>query len=141
MALAVLTAGSLIASLFARPDALTNYKAYPALFAIPGIVALTLAGIIYFARKEEDKKAFLSSCLYLAFMLVGAAAALYPTLLPSSADRALDITVDKAMSGPHTLAIGLIWWAFGMCLAAVYFTVVYRMFRGKVALEEGGYGH
>jgi hypothetical protein len=28
-----------------------------------------------------------------------------------------------------------------MCLALTYFVVVYRMFRGKVTLEDGGYGH
>ena len=30
---------------------------------------------------------------------------------------------------------------FGMVLAIVYFVVVYRMFRGKVTLDGGGYGH
>ena len=74
-------------------------------------------------------------------MLVGAAAALYPRLLPSSIDPARDITIQAALSGPHTLHVGLLWWAFGMCLAAVYFTVVYRMFRGKVSLQGGGYDH
>lgn len=140
-ALVALTLVSLIASLFARPDALVNYKAHPFLFLVPVIVALALAGMVYFVRKGDDKKSFLCSCAYLAFMLVGTAVALYPTLLPSSGDRALDITIDKAISGPHTLAVGLAWWAIGMCLAVVYFAVVYRMFRGKVVLEEGGYGH
>ena len=74
-------------------------------------------------------------------MLVGAAVALYPRLLPSSNDPANDITIQKAISGPHTLQVGLIWWGFGMCLAGVYFVVVYRMFRGKVSLEGSGYGH
>ena len=36
---------------------------------------------------------------------------------------------------------GLAWWAFGMLLALTYFVIVYRMFRGKVTLEGGGYGH
>jgi len=35
----------------------------------------------------------------------------------------------------------LIWWGLGMCLALLYFVVVYRMFRGKVRLEDAGYGH
>lgn len=77
----------------------------------------------------------------LAFMLVGAAVALYPRLLPSSSDASRDITIENALSGPHTLHLGLIWWTFGMSLAAAYFVIVYRMFRGKVSLEGGGYGH
>jgi hypothetical protein len=52
-----------------------------------------------------------------------------------------DITVEKALSGPHTLRVGLAWWAFGMCMAFTNFVIVSRMFRGKVSLESGGYGH
>jgi cytochrome d ubiquinol oxidase subunit II len=61
--------------------------------------------------------------------------------LPSSNDPALDITIAKALSGPHTIRVGLIWWGFGMLLAALYFTIVYRMFRGKVSASSEGYGH
>jgi cytochrome d ubiquinol oxidase subunit II len=74
-------------------------------------------------------------------MLVGAAASLYPRLLPSSSDPARDLTVTNAISGPYTLRVGLVWWAVGMVLAVGYFVVIYRMFRGKVTLDGGGYGH
>jgi cytochrome bd ubiquinol oxidase subunit II len=74
-------------------------------------------------------------------MLVGAATALYPRLLPSSGDASRDITIQKALSGPHALRVGLVWWAFGMCLAVMYFVIVYRMFKGKVSLAGGGYEH
>jgi len=76
----------------------------------------------------------------LAFRSVGAALGLYPRLLPSTTAPQYDITVEKA-SGPHTLRVGLAWWAFGMCMAFTYFVIVSRMFRGKVSLESGGYGH
>jgi cytochrome d ubiquinol oxidase subunit II len=141
VALLALTVVSLPASIFARGDALANYRAYPIAFAVPVVVLLTLFGIIYFSRKEDDRKSFICSCLYLSFMLVGAAVALYPRLLPSSGDASRDITIQKSLSGPHTLHVGLIWWALGMCLAIMYFVVVYRMFRGKVTLGDSGYGH
>ena len=137
----VLTIIGVPASIIARPDGLANYRTYPALFVIPAIVLLALIGIIHFARKQQDRKAFACSCLYLAFMLTGAAVALYPRLLPSSEARGRDITVQAALAGPHTLRVGLIWWAFGICLALIYFIIVYRMFRGKVTLESQGYGH
>lgn len=94
-----------------------------------------------FSRRGDDRKAFASSCVYLAVMLVGAAVGLYPRLLPSSNDPSMDITIAKALSGPHTLQVGLIWWLLGMLLALLYFTVVYRMFRGKVSAGSEGYGH
>jgi cytochrome d ubiquinol oxidase subunit II len=74
-------------------------------------------------------------------MLLGAAIGLYPRLLRATTGSAYDITIDNALSGPHTLRIGLIWWSFGMLLAVGYFVLVYRMFRGKVSLEAGGYEH
>lgn len=137
----ILTAVSLPASMTVRADALQNYRAHPVLFVFPLLLLLSMLAAIYYSRGHEDRKAFVSSCLYLAFMLVGAAVALYPRLLPSSNDPSRDITIDRALSGPHTLRVGLAWWAFGMCLAVMYFVVVYRMFRGKVSLEGGGYGH
>jgi len=129
------------ASIVARPDSLANYREYPIAFIVPIAVLLTLLGIIYFSRREDDRKSFTCSCLYLAFMLVGAAVALYPRLLPSSGDVSRDITIEKALSGPHTLHVGLIWCAFEMCLAVTYFVIVYRMFRGKVTLADSSYGH
>ena len=73
-------------------------------------------------------------------MLVGAAAAMYPNLLVSSTDPSLNITVYNAHSGEHAMAVGLIWWSFGMALAAGYFVFVYRMFRGKIAAGSTGHG-
>ena len=139
--LIVLTVVSLPASIFVRRDTLDNYRAFPLAFAVPVLVLLSLAGIFVFSRKGDDRKAFSSSCIYLAVMLVGAVVGLYPRLLPSSNDASLDITIAKALSGPHALHVGLIWWAIGMALALLYFVIVYRMFRGKVVAGESGYGH
>lgn len=139
--LAALTVISLPASIIVRGDTLANYKSYPVAFAVPLLVLLSLIGIFHFSRQGNARTAFACSCSYLALMLVGAAMGLYPRLLPSSSDPARDITIPKALSGPHTLHIGLVWWAFGMLLALTYFAIVYRMFRGKVSLEGAGYGH
>jgi cytochrome d ubiquinol oxidase subunit II len=141
IALLALTIVSVPATTIVRPDTLGNYTVHPVLFVIPAIVLGALISILYFLRNQDDGKAFAGSCLYLAFMLTGAAVALYPRLLPSSVDPSRDITTQKALSGPHTLRVGLAWWGLGMCLALMYFVIVYRMFRGKVRPEDGGYGH
>ena len=92
----------------------------------------------HWAAAGNERGAFLCSGAYLVLMLVGAAAAVYPNLLLSTTDPALNITVYNAHSGEHSLKIGLIWWSFGMALAIGYFVFVYRMFRGKIA--AGGHG-
>lgn len=139
--LLLLTIMSLPASVIARADMLNNYRNYPLLFIVPLIVLLSLLGIIHFIRKSADRNAFTCSCAYLAIMLVGAAIGLYPRLLPATTGAANDITVENALSGPYALHVGLIWWSFGMILAVGYFVFVYRMFRGKVSLDGGGYEH
>jgi cytochrome d ubiquinol oxidase subunit II len=141
IALFAITVISLIATTSVRAEALTNYYAFPPAFVIPIAVLGALGGMLYFTRREADRKAFASSCVYLVSMLVGAAVSLYPRLLPSSSDTARDITVQNALSGPYAMRVGLVWWSLGTVLAIVYFVVIYRMFRGKVTLDGGGYGH
>ena len=96
--------------------------------------------VLSFTKQRKPLAAFLSSCLYLVFMLVGAAAGLYPTLLPSSSDPSRNITIASALAGPHSLHVGLIWWSIGLVLALAYFFTSYWLFRGKVT-AEAGYGH
>ena len=65
-------------------------------------------------------------------MLAGACWGVYPTLLPATTGSDRDITLARAISGPHTLAVGLAWWSFGMTLAVAYVVFVYSRFKGKV---------
>jgi cytochrome d ubiquinol oxidase subunit II len=74
-------------------------------------------------------------------MLAGAAAGLFPVLLPAVGTEGRDITVALALAGPHTLQVGLVWWCLGMLLALSYFAVVYWLFRGKVSEDAESYGH
>lgn len=131
-----LTVISLVATLYIRPSLLANYEHFPFLYAIPVLVAASLVAIWWNDRKGNELAAFLSSCAYLIFMLVGAAAAVYPNLLLSTTDPALNITVYNAHSGEHSLSVGLIWWSLGLAIAIGYFVFVYRMFRGKVTLDS-----
>ena len=140
-ALVLVTLISLWATLSIRPQLLQNYRQYPVLFLIPVLVAASLAAMLFYRRKGSDTGAFLSSCAYLVFMLVGAAAAVYPNLLVSTTNPELNITVYNAHAGPYALSIGLIFWSFGMALAIAYFIFVYRMFRGKVGAPAGGGGY
>ncbi len=138
--LLVITVLSLFATTYVRPDTLDNYKLHPAGYLIPLLVLASLLGIFYFTRKQQERRAFAASCTFLATMMAGAAYALYPTLLPAVGTAGHSITVSEALSGSHTLHVGLVWWSFGTLLAVLYFVVVYRMFRGKVSLDSG-YGH
>ncbi len=137
--LVALTAFSLFATMVVRPSSLDNYYAYPVTFVIPVGVIASLLGIWFLNRNGQAVKAFLCSCLYLFFMLAGACWGLYPTLLPATTGTDRDITLNRALSGPHTLQIGLVWWLFGMTLAVCYEVFVYSRFRGKADLGTAGH--
>jgi cytochrome d ubiquinol oxidase subunit II len=140
-ALVLVTAISLAATLYIRPSLLDNYQRAPILYAIPSLVIASLFGMRRLSAQGNELGAFFASCSYLIWMLVGAAAAVYPNLLTSTTAPNLNITVYNAHSGEHGLAVGLIWWSFGMALATGYFVFVYRMFRGKLSRGSDGYGH
>ncbi len=137
LALALLTAASLAATLVIRPQVLDNFRSYPLGWAIPLIVAGALVAMPLYGRRGRDRAAFVASTAYLAAMLGGAAFALYPYLLPASTNPAWGLTVHNAKTGDYSLRVGLIWWGLGVVLAVGYFTFLYRSFRGKVALHEG----
>jgi cytochrome bd ubiquinol oxidase subunit II len=136
---AVLTLISLGATWFVRPSIKENYLAYPVGFLIPIVVCGSLVLMLAWTRKEKELLAFLASCIYITGMLVGAVFALYPVVLPASTDPAYNLTIYNAAAAHHGLSVGLVWWTLGMVLSVGYFVFIYRMFRGKVQLEGGGY--
>jgi cytochrome d ubiquinol oxidase subunit II len=114
---------------------------------IPVIVFGSLAVMIYAMRhprdaapdQKKEKLAFVASALYIVGMLVGAAFALYPVVLPASTDPARNLTIYNTAASQHGLTVGLTWWIIGALLALAYFTLLFRMFKGKVRLEGQGY--
>jgi cytochrome d ubiquinol oxidase subunit II len=137
----LLTVISLPATVIARPNSLENYQHNPEAFLAPIAVFAGLAIAWLAQHRNAPRTAFLGSCLYLAAMLAGAAAGLFPVLLPNVSPQGHDITIANSLAGSHTLHVGLIWWSFGILLALFYFAVVYWLFRGKVPEDAGGYGH
>jgi cytochrome bd ubiquinol oxidase subunit II len=131
-ALLLVTLLSLAATLSIRPDLLANYRRFPILSIVPVAVAASLVMMRSFNRRGDDFRAFVASTVYLVSMMVGAAAAVYPNLLTSTTDPALNITVYNAAAGHYSLSVGLIFWGIGMAMAVGYFVFVYRMHRGKV---------
>jgi cytochrome d ubiquinol oxidase subunit II len=135
----LLTIVSLLATCWIRPQVLDNYREHPIGILVPVVVAGSLFVMFWAGRNGQEKMAFLGSCFYIVGMLVGAAFALYPVVLPASTDPSNSLTIQNSAAGHHGLTIGLTWWIIGMALALGYFVFVYRMFRGKVKLEDSGY--
>jgi len=133
-----LTLASLMATYFVKPEVMENYKNHSIGFLVPVLVVASLAVMLWAAPRGREKTAFLASSLYIIGMLVGAAFALYPVVLPAR-DHQYDLTIYNSSAGAYGLHVGLVWWVLGAALAIAYFVFIYRMFGGKVQLEEGHY--
>jgi cytochrome d ubiquinol oxidase subunit II len=141
IATVALTVVGIPATVLARPASLNNYKGHPVAFLVPLAVIASLAMMRLTMAQHARLPSFLASCAYLAAMLVGAATGLFPALLPTVGNQGSDLTIARTLSGPHALRVGLAWWSVGICLAILYFAVVYWLFRGKVPTDAEGYGH
>jgi cytochrome bd ubiquinol oxidase subunit II len=136
----ILTIVGLVATCYVQPTVLDNYKQHAVGYLIPVVVLGSLGVMIYAIRRGQDKLAFVGSAFYIVGMLVGAAFALYPVVLPASTDPIhRSLTIYNTAAGHHGLSVGLMWWIPGMILAVGYFVLLFRLFRGKVRLEGEGY--
>ena len=138
-AVVLFTAIESTATLLIRPALKTNYMRQPAWFIVPFVVAGALMLVPYLLSHKKDAAALYASGVFLGTMVIGAAVALYPTVLPASGDPQFSLTIYDAAAGGASLRLALYWWLPGIAVAIAYFVFVYRMFRGKAAAT--GYGH
>ncbi|MCB9896423.1 MAG: cytochrome d ubiquinol oxidase subunit II [Planctomycetes bacterium] len=100
---------------------------------------LLVAGLVVSARARatgRDRAAFLGSCAFLLGALGATAAALHPVLVRAAGDASRSFTVENAAADPASLAAGLRWWPAGCVLALGYFALLFRLHRGKIALDD-----
>jgi cytochrome bd ubiquinol oxidase subunit II len=137
-ATAALTVPATAATFWVSPRMLDSFGARPYGFVLPLVAIAGLAGMVLFNFREVERAAFLSSGVYIIGMLTSTVFGVYPEVLPA-VDPANSLTIENASASRYGMTVGLIWWSIGMVLAAVYFIVIYRLFRGKVSLEDEGY--
>jgi cytochrome d ubiquinol oxidase subunit II len=139
-AVAALTALVTLLTFRIQPHVPARLTAHPWGLVFP---LLAVAGLVASRWPRPGRRAaarpFLASCAYLAGMLLSVAFGLYPYVLPANTDPARGLTAHAAAAGAYGLRVGLAWWIPGMILVAIYFTIVYRRFRGKVTLSGEGY--
>ena len=115
---------------------LGNYRTHGILWLAPAI-ALLAAGVtrgLLGARRPGV--AFVSSCLTLAGTILTAGLALFPFLMPSSAQPDQGLTVWDASSSAPTLFLMLVIVAVFLPVVLAYTAWVFRVLRGRITLEE-----
>jgi len=105
-------------------------------FLVLFVAALTLVPVLAGRRPIP---AFLASSTAIAAQIGLAATALFPNLVPSRDDPALSLTLWNASSTHGTLVTMLIIALLGVPAVLAYTVVIYRVFRGKVVIDEHSY--
>lgn len=112
---------------------LQNFSRWPWGYVFPLVAIAGAVGVMFFLRRRDTMKAFLSSCAYLTGMLTSVVFGVYPMVLPAR-DPRFSLTISNAKAGDYGLKVGLVWWVIGMILAFAYFRFLYRAFAGKVSV-------
>jgi cytochrome bd ubiquinol oxidase subunit II len=134
----VLTVFATAFTFWVSPWMLESFNERPYGYVLPLVAIAGLVGMVLFNLRNDDRTAFLSSGAYIIGMLTSTVFGVYPRVLPA-VEPANSLTIYNASASQYGLTVGLVWWTIGMVLAAVYFVVIYRLFRGKVSLEDEGY--
>lgn len=121
-----------------QPQVPKNLYVMPWGYIFPLLALAGFFSLRIFLARRDSLRAFFASSVFLIGMLTSVVFGLYPDVLPAR-NPAYSLTAQNAKAGEYGLKIGLIWWAIGMALAAIYFVRVYRMFAGKVASTTGGH--
>ena len=122
-----------------QPHVRANLSAWLWGCIFPLLAVGGLAGVRWNLAGKSEANAFYASCAYVAGMLTSMAFGIYPMVLPAR-DSVHSLTVNSAKAGAYGLKVGLVWWAIGMMLAALYFSIAYRSFVGRVVAESDSRG-
>lgn len=134
----VLAVLATVATFWVSPWLIESYNQRPYGYVLPLVAIAGLVGMVFFSSKGRDTAAFLSSGAFIVGMLTSNVFGVYPNVLPA-VNPANSLTVYNASASDYGMAVGLVWWSIGMVFATIYFVLIYRLFRGKVRLEDEGY--
>ena len=113
-----------------------NYFAHPLWFAVPLLAVASLPAVRLFLVRNQYFNAFLSSCVTIVMITLTGVIGLYPNLIPSSLDPAYSLNIFNSSSSVYTLKIMTVVALLFMPVVIAYQIWVYRVFRGKLVIEE-----
>ena len=122
------------------PHLMDRFKEEPWLFVIPFLALLSILNIPRLFSKNRDGWAFLSSCfcIFLLFCVFGIGT--FPYLVRSTIDPELhSLTFFNSAASFLTLKALSIIVLIGVPLVLGYGVYIYRIFRGKVKLDNASY--
>lgn len=115
---------------------LGNYRAHAALWLIPALAAVAASMTYALLRTGRYGSAFVTSALTQTGTILTAGVALFPFLMPSSANPSHGLTIWDASSSARTLFIMLIAVVIFLPIILAYTAWAFRVMRGQITLEH-----
>ncbi len=128
-----------MATLIYYPGMVTHFKEQPAFFLIAILNMLAIANIPREIHHGREFRAFLSSSASIALLLVLFAIGIFPNIVLSNPLPENSLNIYNAASSQKTLNIMLIIALIGMPFVIAYTVIIYKVYKGKVKLDEMSY--
>ena len=128
------------ATLMFKGHMLDLMRKFPYLFGVGVLTFLMILCVLFFVHKKRDGTAFIFSSLSIAFLIALFGLGTYPFMIRSSLSSGEEgLTLFNSATTLATLKVVLIVALIGLPLVLTYGCWVYRIFRGKVILDEASY--
>lgn len=129
-----------MATLIYQPHMVKTIQETPYLFFVVLISLLAIANIPREISKKNDGRAFLSSAVSIAALIVLYGIGMFPTLVRSSLNpEGNSLTIHNSDASHMTLMILAIIVAIGVPLVILYGFIIARVFKGKVKIDHHSY--
>lgn len=128
-----------LSTLFACPHLTSIVFSRPIIFVVLAIDMLFLFNVWRLINKGKELRAFLFSCLMMAFLMLTFGLSYYPNMVISSPNLENSLTIFSSSSTTKTLGLLCIIVLIGVPLVLTYTASIYWVFRGKTHLTDTSY--
>ncbi len=132
----LLVAAAFLAAAYPATGLYDNFFRNPLLLAVPLLAVAALAAIRICSAKQRVLRAFAASCATVVLVVATGFIGLFPNLIPSSLDPASSLTIYNSSSSQYTLKVMTVVALVFVPIVIAYKIWVYRVFRGKVTVED-----
>lgn len=126
------------ATAVAVPRAIEPVLEYPAAWLVVVLNVAAVVALPYAFWRQWSGRAFLASCATVCAFVLLLGLALFPNMVASNPAPANSLTIYNAASSDRTLGIMLVVAGLGMPFVIAYTSIIYWVFRGRVAVSEAG---
>jgi len=127
-------------TLYDKPYMIAHMLEYPFLLIVPLLGLAAIIAVPFLMKRGRDGLAFISSCLSIVFLLSLASIGTFPYMVRSTIDPLNNsLIIFNSASSQLTLKILMVIVAIGVPIVLGYGFYIYRLFRGKVQLDDHSY--